>query len=192
MISPAARHNMDIIRAWLDAHNRQDMQALDYMDDEVEIVETPTGVVWRGRQDIESLARLAYERRSYKELTHLFAADDEVCAEYTTRVSTADPVSEFAKEHGLHGIDITNAQPTVQTFALPVCFVCHISNGKIDRAREYWDAASMARQLGVTEGQPDEEVAAGMDGLTPKLTIEQRLRHIAAPAQLRNGTKRVD
>ena len=32
-------------------------------------------------------------------------------------------VSDFEREHGLHRIDISNANPTVDTFELPVCFV---------------------------------------------------------------------
>jgi ketosteroid isomerase-like protein len=59
----AAQANLNLMKAWLDAHNRQDMKALDYMSDDVEIVEMPTGVVWRGRRDMENLARLAYSRK---------------------------------------------------------------------------------------------------------------------------------
>ncbi len=69
----AAQTNIQIVKAWLDAHNRQDISALDYMSDDVEIVEMPTGVVWRGRRDTENLARLAYSRKSHKRLTHVFA-----------------------------------------------------------------------------------------------------------------------
>src|SRR5262249_12381869 len=60
----AARVNVKLMKAWLGAHNRQDMKALDYMSDGVEIVEIPTGVVWRGRRDMENLARLGYSRKS--------------------------------------------------------------------------------------------------------------------------------
>ena len=48
-----------------------------------------------------------------------------------------------------HGIDVSNAKPTVDAFELPVCFVGEIENGKIRRAREYWDVATVARQLGL-------------------------------------------
>jgi ketosteroid isomerase-like protein len=154
----AAQANLKLMRAWLDAHNRQDMKALDYMSDDVEVIEMPTGVVWRGRQDMENLARLAYSRKSHKRLTHVFATDKQACAEYVTVVRTAGTVSDFEKEQGLHGIDVSNAKPIVDTFELPVCFVCEIEDGKIHRAREYWDAASMARQLGVPGHQRDSEI----------------------------------
>ncbi len=149
----AAQGNVDVVKAWLDAHNRQDLAALDYMSDDVEITEMPTGIVWRGREDMESLARLAYSRKSQKRLTHIFATATEVCAEYVTTVPTAGEVTRFEKDWGLHGIDISGAQPTTATFELAVCFVCEIKDGRIQRAREYWDAASVARQLGVTDQQ---------------------------------------
>lgn len=145
----AVQANVELIKAWLDAHNRQDMTALDYMSDDVEIFETPTGVVWRGHGDMEDLARLAYSRKSHKRLTHIFATDREACVEYVTIVSLAGEVTASEKRQGLHGIDVSNAKPTVDTFELPVCFVCEIEDGKIRRAREYWDAAAMARQLGL-------------------------------------------
>ena len=159
----AARVNVKLMKAWLDAHNRQDMKALDYMSDDVEIVEIPTGVVWRGCRDMENLARLAYSRKSLKRLTRVFATDKEACVEYVTVVSTAGEVSDLEREHGLHGIDISNAKPTVDTFELPVCFVCEIQDGKIRRAREYWDAASLARQLGALGHQRDSEAPSSQD-----------------------------
>ncbi|MGD1171026.1 nuclear transport factor 2 family protein [Mycobacterium seoulense] len=149
----SAQANVELLKAWLDAHNRGDIAALDYMSDDVEIVEMPTGVVWRGRQDMENLARLAYSRKSHKRLTHVFATEAAACVEYVTVVPMTGEVSRFEKEWGLHGIDISNAAPTSDVFELPVCFVCEIMNGKIHRAREYWDAASLARQLGVSEQQ---------------------------------------
>jgi ketosteroid isomerase-like protein len=149
----AARANIELVKAWLDAHNRQDMKALDYLSDDVEIVEIPTGVVWRGRRDMEDLARLAYSRTSYKRMTHIFATDKEACVEYMTVVPIAGDVTDSEKKQGLHGIDVSTANPTVDTLELPVCFVCEIEDGKIRRAREYWDAAAMARQLGVHDRQ---------------------------------------
>ncbi|WP_156664341.1 MULTISPECIES: nuclear transport factor 2 family protein [unclassified Mycobacterium] len=149
----SARANIELLKAWLDAHNRGDITALEYMSNDVEIVEMPTGVVWRGRQDMENLARLAYSRKSHKRLTHIFATETAACMEYVTVVSMAGEVSPFEKEWGLHGIDISRAEPTSDVFELPVCFVCEIKDGRIHRAREYWDAASASRQLGVHEQQ---------------------------------------
>lgn len=52
----AAQENMNMIRAWIDAHNRQDMKALDYMDENIEIIEIPTGVVYKGMTKMKELA----------------------------------------------------------------------------------------------------------------------------------------
>ena len=60
-------------------------------------------------------------------------------------------VTDSEKKQGLHGIDVSNAKPHVDTFEMPVCFVCEIQNGKIRRAREYWDSATVARQMGLLD-----------------------------------------
>jgi ketosteroid isomerase-like protein len=142
-----ARENVKIMLAWIDAHNRQDMKALDYMHEDVEIVEVPTGVVYRGMQQMKKLAAMAYSRRGDKEVTNVFASDDEACIEYVARADMSAPLTDTEKKEGLHGIDLSNAKPK-STFELKVCFVCQFKNGKIYRAREYWDAAEMARQFG--------------------------------------------
>ncbi len=39
--------------------------------------------------------------------------------------------------------------PLVRKLELKVCVIAHIRDGTMDRVREYWDSASMARQLGM-------------------------------------------
>jgi ketosteroid isomerase-like protein len=145
--SPAARENVKTMLAWIEAHNRQDMKALDYMHGDVEIVQVPTGVVYRGMAQMKKLATMAYSRRGDKEITNVFASDEEACIEYIARADMSSPLTDTEKEEGLHGIDLSGAKPR-STFELKVCFVCRFKDGKIYRAREYWDAAEMARQLG--------------------------------------------
>jgi ketosteroid isomerase-like protein len=146
---PAAQENMRIIRAWIDAHNRQDMKALDYLDEQIEIIEVPTGVIYKGMTKRRELAEIAYRRRGYKEMTHLMATEEDVCVEYTNRADLSQPFTEGEKAGGIHGIAISKAKTSKAPFELKVCFVCHIKDGKIDRAREYWDVATITRQLGV-------------------------------------------
>jgi hypothetical protein len=57
------------------------------------------------------------------------------------------PLTDAERQEGLHGVDLSNARPK-STFELKVCFVCQFKDGKIYRAREYWDAAETARQFG--------------------------------------------
>ncbi len=45
LLQTAAQENMCSIRAWIDAHNRQDMKALVYYAETIEIVEKNTAVV---------------------------------------------------------------------------------------------------------------------------------------------------
>lgn len=48
LLQTTAQENMRSIRPWIDAHNRQDMKALDYLDENIEIIEIPSGVVYKG------------------------------------------------------------------------------------------------------------------------------------------------
>ena len=66
MNTPTAQRNIDTIHAWLDAHNRQDIKAIDYYAEDIEIVEMPTGVVYRGMEKMRELARMAYRRKGWK------------------------------------------------------------------------------------------------------------------------------
>ena len=75
--------------------------------------------------------------KGYKRLTHIFATDREACVEYVALADVRGEVTDSEKKQGLHGIDVSNAKPHVDTFEMPVCFVCEIQNGKIRRAREY-------------------------------------------------------
>jgi len=142
-----APKNVKTMLAWIEAHNRQDMRALDYMHEDVEIVQVATGVVYHGMEQMKKLAAMAYSRRGDKEVTNVFASNDEACIEYIARADMSSPLTDTEKREGLHGIDLSGAKPRSR-FELKVCFVCRFKDGKIYRAREYWDAAEMARQLG--------------------------------------------
>jgi len=55
--------------SWLDAHNRQDMKVIDCYTEDIEIVEMPTGVVYKGMAKMRELPRMAYRRKGWKDLT---------------------------------------------------------------------------------------------------------------------------
>jgi hypothetical protein len=93
---------------------------------------------------------MAYRRKGFKELTNIIASETEACVEYMAKADMSQPLTKEEKLSGIHGVDISNAQSTTATFALPVCFICHFTEqGKIDRVREYWDVATMTRQFGI-------------------------------------------
>jgi len=144
------QRNIDTIIDWLDAHNRLDMKAIDYFTNDIEIVEMNTGVVYKGMEKMRELAKMAYRRKGWKDLTNIFATETEACVEYIARADMSQQLSEEDKKGGMHGVDISKARATNGPFALPVCFICHFTEeGKIDRVREYWDVATMTRQFGI-------------------------------------------
>lgn len=124
--NPITQRNVDTILAWLDAHNCQDMKAIDYYTEDIEVVEMPTGVVYRGMGKMRELARIAYRRKGSKELTHIIATETEACVEYIARADTSEPLTEEEKRSGLHGIDISKAKFSIEPFAIPVCYICHL------------------------------------------------------------------
>ena len=63
--------------SWLDAHNRQDMKVIDCYTEDIEIVEMPTGVVYKGMAKMRELPRMAYRRKGWKDLTHIIATETE-------------------------------------------------------------------------------------------------------------------
>jgi ketosteroid isomerase-like protein len=93
------------------------------------------------------MKELAYRRPVWKEITHIMGTDNKVCVEYTSIADTSQPLTDVVKERGTYGIDLAQANAP---FELKVCFVYPIKDSKIDRAREYWDAAAITRQFGMS------------------------------------------
>jgi len=144
------QNNIQTIRAWLDAHNHQDMKALDFYTEDIEIIEMPTGVVYKSMDKMRDFARMAYGRKASKELTNVIATETEACVEYVAKADMTQPLTQAEKDSGLHGVDISKARSSTALFATPVCYICHFTEeGKIDRVREYWDVATMTRQFGI-------------------------------------------
>ena len=114
------QRNIHTIRAWLDAHNRQDMKAVDFYTEDIEIIEMPTGVVYKGMDQMRELARIAYRRKGCKELTNVIATEAEACVEYVAKADMTQPLTLAEKESGLHGVDISKARSSTASFAIPV------------------------------------------------------------------------
>jgi hypothetical protein len=145
--SPTAQRNNTCLAG---RHNRQDMKAIECYSDDIEIVEMPTGVVYKGMDKMRELAGMAYRRNGWKELTNIIATETEACVEYVASADISAPLTEEEKRSGIHGVDISKAKSTTAPFAIPVCYTCHFrEHGKIDRVREYWDVATMTRQFGI-------------------------------------------
>jgi ketosteroid isomerase-like protein len=143
-----ARENLELIRAWVDAINRNDVEEeLACWQPDGEMTVVPTGTTFKGTEALRrggehSAAMVgAQPIEGRKQITNLFASDEWACVEYDVRASVAGPIE-------MQGVQIIPAG-IERAIDLKVCVIAHVRDGKMDVAREYWDSASMARQLGL-------------------------------------------
>ena len=59
-------------------------------------------------------------------------------------------IMEFVAR-GTHKADLDGIPATGRSCEIKVCNICEIADGKIVREREYWDSATLLKQLGVME-----------------------------------------
>jgi ketosteroid isomerase-like protein len=143
-----AETNVQLIKAWVDAINRNDVQAelaCWQPDGEFEVVATAT--VYKGLAELERAGRVSASliagqpAQGRKQITNLFASEDWTCVEYSTHATIAGPIR-------LRGVEVVPDGVT-RSVETRVCVIAHVSNGKMDRAREYFDSGGIARQLGL-------------------------------------------
>jgi steroid delta-isomerase-like uncharacterized protein len=142
------QENMDLIRAWVDAINRNDIDGeLACWQPDGEFVVVPTGMTYRGRDEIGQAGQKSASAvggqpiQGRKQITHLDAGDDWACVEYDTQATITGPI---------HFQNVTLVPEGVtRDVVTKACVVFQIRNGLLDRAREYFDAFSMAQQLGL-------------------------------------------
>jgi hypothetical protein len=79
--NPVIQRNIHTIRACLDAHNRQDMKAFDFYAEDIEIIEMPTGVTYKGMGKMRELPEWRTAARAATELTDVIATEAEACVE---------------------------------------------------------------------------------------------------------------
>jgi hypothetical protein len=107
----------------------------------------PTGTTLKGvealRRGGEKSASMvgAQPAQGRKQITNLFASEEWVCVEYDVRATVTGPLE-------VQGVTII-AAAVERTVELKVCVIAHIRDGKMDIVREYWDSATMGRQLGL-------------------------------------------
>ena len=59
-------------------------------------------------------------------------------------------IMEFVAR-GTHQAELEGIPATGRSVEVKVCNICEIADGQIVREREYWDSASLLKQLGVLE-----------------------------------------
>jgi ketosteroid isomerase-like protein len=143
-----AQENMDLIRAWVDAVNRNDVEGeLACWQPDGEMTIMATGATSKGhaalRQAGEWSASMVSGQplQGRKQITNLFASEEWVCVEYHTQATITGPIE-------IQGVTII-PEGSSRTIDTQVCVIAHICDGKMDRAREYFDSATFARQLEV-------------------------------------------
>ncbi len=138
----SAENNAGLARKLYDAFNRKDYDhCLALVTEDVEAVLIPFGQTFRGREGfrdfLQGFAEAFPDIRI--QVTNQVAAEDQVVNEFTAR--------------GTHtGTLLTPAgaiPPTGRIVDFTVCEVYQIKNGKFASVRNYQDAASLMRQLGL-------------------------------------------
>jgi steroid delta-isomerase-like uncharacterized protein len=144
----SARENMDTIKAWVDAINRNDVDAeLACWQPDGEFAVIPTGSRFKGaaqiRQGGQQSASLVAGQSAggRKQITHLDAGEDWACVIYDVNATIRGPVV-------LDGITVI-PDGSDRLILTKTCVVFEMEHGKIRRATEYFDSSSMAEQLGL-------------------------------------------
>jgi ketosteroid isomerase-like protein len=141
----SAQDNIDIIRKLWDALQHPGPDSLqtmiDLMDEDIEWEVVPQGIRRRGRDELRQLIQTGWDNApadGWHEIRNIFATEDWVCLEYTARGTVTKKLTHLEFEHA----------PKGHKMELPIVDVFQIKQGKVVRAREYYDQATLMRQLG--------------------------------------------
>jgi len=145
-VTMTAQDNINVIRKFWEALQHPgpaSMQAMtELMDENIDWEVVPLDMKRRGRDEMRqliegSLADAPQDARH--EITNVFASEEWVCLEYTTRATITKELAHLNIKH----------IPKGQKIEVRLVDVFHMKNGKIVSAREYYDHATLMRQLGV-------------------------------------------
>lgn len=142
--------NAAIAKSFFEAWNERDFErGAALAAEDAEIVEVPTGEKFRGpnglRQEYEKWATGLPDGKV--EIRNVVAGDGWVTLECVVRGTHTGPFATPAGE----------IPPTGRIVELPFSTFEQIQNGKLARARHYYDTATMMRQLGL---MPEASVGA--------------------------------
>ncbi|MEO8855119.1 MAG: nuclear transport factor 2 family protein [Ginsengibacter sp.] len=142
------QENLKLMHTYFDALFGKDIGIiLNLMDDNIEWLVVPTGDSIKGKEKLAAFAKnhWAGSPGRVKKLINVFASEDFACLEYST-------IGVVTKAVDFPSIKIA---PSGNKYEFSCCFVFHIINGKIDRVREYFDMATVQRQLGTATDTGD-------------------------------------
>ena len=142
----SAQDNINVIRkCWetLQHPGPASLQTLiDLMDEHIDWEVVPLGLKRRGRDEMRQLIEESWAdspQGARYEITNVFASDDWVCLEYTARGTITRELKHLNIKHSPEG----------QKMEIRAVDVFSMKYGKIASAREYYDHATLMRQLGV-------------------------------------------
>jgi hypothetical protein len=113
--------------SWLDAHNRQDMKAIDCYTEDIEIVEMPTGVVYKGMAKMRELPRMAYRRKGWKDLTHIIATETERVWSMSRELTCPSRSPRRRKRAASMESIYRKTKSSTASFTMPVRFICRFT-----------------------------------------------------------------
>ena len=148
----SAEQHVALVRAWVDAINRNDVEAeLARWQPDGQFIVIPTSTAYRGVEELRraganSLPAIGDQPvEGRKQITNVFATDDAACVEYDTLADIQGPIT-------IRGMTLI-PEGVTRRVQSKVCVVFRLTDGKLQVGREYWDSASITRQLGVSDSQ---------------------------------------
>lgn len=131
----STQETLQIIQAYFQSHD-----PMSFFSEDAEFHDMSQPEPFRGREAIGAALRMFYQEAfsdARAEPRSVLPGEDSVVAEFVF--------------HGQNTGSLMGAPPTDKTVAVPMIAVYEVERGKIQRARLYYDSATMARQLGLME-----------------------------------------
>lgn len=145
-ITITAQDNISVIRKFWKALQHPGPASLqtmtELMDENIDWDVVPLGIKRRGRDEMRQLIEGSWAdspQDGWHEITNVFASEEWVCLEYTARGTITKELTHLNIKHS----------PKGQKMEIRAVDVFHMKDGKIASAREYYDHATLMRQLGV-------------------------------------------
>lgn len=131
--------NLERIQITMDAFNERDWSmADDYVHEDLEWMEMPSGNVYRGRdglhKEYESWLRAFPDGKVT--VTNMIDAGDWVIAEYTLTGTHTGP---------MHGKDGEEIPPTGRAIEIKACDLMRVVDGRVVGGRGYFDSGALDR-----------------------------------------------
>ncbi|TEU22353.1 MAG: hypothetical protein E3J21_00300 [Anaerolineales bacterium] len=129
------QENLQVIQAFFESHD-----PVSFFAEDAEFYDMSQPEPLRGREAIGAMMHMMYQEAfsdARPESQGLMAGENAVVAEFIF--------------HGKNTGSLMGAPPTSKTVAVPMIAVYEVEGSKIQRARLYYDSATMGRQLGLIE-----------------------------------------